>query len=793
MLFRRLVLAILILSISIPLAAQPIPRPEYPNPQAQRTEWLNLNGQWEFAETDDTTDQGYLGDKPYPDKIIVPFCRESKLSGLARTGFVKNVWYRRTFEMPKTWRSPRTLLHIGACDYETSVWLNGKLLGKHVGSSEPITFEITKQLQLGRNTIVVHAFDDTRSGLQPTGKQAHSEHSEGCMYTRTTGIWQTVWLEGVGSSYIKDFHIEPDAANSRIVIRAEVDGPCQGLRLRASASAGKELVGQAEVPADWRNGMMVINLSEKHLWSPEKPFLYTLKLELLGSAGRLPANQDMVLAPQQADYSRTPSARIRRSGIAGKLPALHPMDYVHSYFGLRSVSIDGNVIKINGKPVFQRLILDQGFYPDGIWTAPTDEALAHDIELSQAVGYNGARLHQKVFEPRYLYWADKMGYLVWGEFCSWGANYADPKINPPFVNEWVEILKRDRNHPSIIGWCPLNETWAAAGELQNTLVAITRGMDPSRPILDTSGYVHSLADPEVLDMHDYDQNPESFKMRYNDNFAPNTILPARYGGNEVRANVPFMVSEFGGIGWVTAGGWGYGNAPKDKEEFYARYKGLVDALLDSPYQFGFCYTQLTDVEQEQNGLYTYQRVPKFDVKRIHDTTARKAAIEKGIKPVIATMPAANWRVVIGAVVDKDQAKEWKYAFQQPAGDWLKPGFDDSSWQKGLAGFGLKGGWEWATKTSWATPDIWLRQEFDYDGKPFDQAMLVIHYDNATEVYVNGKRIWHGTSWNDRYAGFDVMQRLKPVLVPGRNTIAVHTHQDAGGQFIDLALLLGGKN
>ena len=754
MLIRKLFLSISILSLSLPLAAQSIPRPEYPNPQAVRAEWMNLNGQWEFAETDDMTDQSYVGDKPYPDKIIVPFCRESKLSGLGRTGFVKNVWYRRTFELPKTWKSPRTLLHIGACDYETSVWLNGKLLGKHVGGSAPFVFEITKQLKPGRNTVIVHAFDDTRSGLQPTGKQAHSEQSVGCVYTRTTGIWQTVWLEGIGSSFIKDFHLETDPASSRALIETEVDGPCDGLVLKAVAYAGETVVATAQAPADWRNGRLALNLSEKRLWSVQNPYLYDLKLTLI------------------------------RDG--------KPIDTVTSYLGLRGVSIDGTVIKINGKPVFQRLILDQGFYPDGIWTAPTDAALRHDIELSQAAGYNGARLHQKVFEPRFLYWADKMGYLVWGEFPNWGLNYTDPRINLPMIQEWMEIVRRDRNHPSIVGWCPFNETPGTAVELQNAVVAVTRLADPSRPIIESSGYAHGLPDPEVLDAHDYDQNPESFRLRYNDNFSPNTLLPARYGGADGPINVPFMVSEFGGIGWSGS----YGAVPKDKEEFYARYKGLVDALLDSPYQFGFCYTQLTDVEQEQNGLYTYERQPKFDVKRIHDITARPAFIETHSHWQTAAMadkPVARWNIVVGAAMDKDQAKEWRYTFDEPAKDWSKPGFDDSSWRKGLGGFGSKGGWEWATKTSWATPDIWLRQEFTYDGQPFDQAMLAIHYDNGTEVCVNGKRIWKGTGWNDRYSGFDVLKSLQPALIPGRNVIALHTHQDTGGQFIDLALLLGGTN
>ncbi len=758
---RRILFAVFILSLSVSLASASIPRPEYPNPQAVRAEWMNLNGQWEFAETDDATDQGYLGEKAYPDKIIVPFCRESKLSGLGRTGFVKNVWYRRTFEIPKNWKSPRTLLHIGACDWETTVWLNGKLLGTHVGGSAPITFEITKQLKPGKNTVIVHAFDDTRSGLQATGKQCHALLSQGCSYTRVTGIWQTVWLEGVGSAYIKDFRIETDPAGGRAVIQAEVDGPQQGMTLKAVASAGGKVVGTAQCPADWRNGRLALNLSEKHLWSAGSPFLYDLKLTLTATAG------------------------------AGKLPALPPADVVTSYFGLRDVSIQGAAILINGKPVFQRLALDQGYYPDGIWTAPTDAALKKDIELSQAVGFNGARLHQKVFEPRYLYWADKMGYLVWGEYPNWGLNYTDQNINLPVINEWTEIVRRDRNHPSIIGWCPFNETPPSAVPIQTAVVNVTRAIDPSRPIIESSGYAHGIADPDVLDSHDYDQNPESFRNRYVGRFGTIFTVPVRYGAPELVIGVPFMVSEMGGIGWSVNGGWGYGAAPKDATEFYTRYKGLVDAMLDNPNLFGFCYTQIYDVEQEQNGLYTYERKAKFDVRKLKAITARKAAYETNPPIQRAAGPKlADWRLLIGAYPDMGASEKWRYTTDSPAVDWVKPGFDDSSWGSGFGGFGTKGGWEWATRSSWATSDIWLRQEFEYDGTPYDQAMLVIHYDNKTEVYVNGKRIWRGTGWNDCYSGFMVTKTFKPALKPGKNVIGVHTHQDTGGQFIDLALLLG---
>jgi beta-galactosidase/beta-glucuronidase len=551
-----------------------MPRPEHPFPQMARAEWLNLNGTWEFAETDDADDAPWRSDQPYPDKIVVPFCRESKLSGLARTGFITNVWYRRTFQKPANWKSQRVRLHVGACDWKTLIWINGNQVGsEHTGGSAPFCFDVTDRLVPGDNTVIIHAFDDTRSGLQATGKQAHSEKSEGCVYTRTTGIWQTVWLEGVGATFLRDVRIEPDAQQSRVILQAEIDGPSDGLVLKAVARAGGKEVATAETPADWRNGRLVLNLSEKRLWSVEDPFLYDLTLMLL------------------------------RNGQV--------VDRVESYFGLREVTIRGAAILINGKAVFQRMVLDQGFYRDGIWTAPSDEALRNDIKLSQAAGFNGARLHQKVFEPRFLYWADKLGYIVWGEFPDWGLNFKNPAVDLPVINEWIEILRRDRNHPAIIGWCPFNETHHEAGPLQKTVWNVTRMIDPSRPLIESSGYFHGVPNPDVLDVHDYEQNPAKFRARIEKH---HTV-------------VPFFVSEYGGIGWNISGGWGYGNTPKDLDEFYARYQGLADAMLDNRRVCGYCYTQLTDIEQEQNGLYTYDRKPKFDVERLHKIQSRAAAYE----------------------------------------------------------------------------------------------------------------------------------------------------------------------
>ena len=567
-----------------------LPRPEHPFPQMVRAEWLNLNGTWEFAETDDTKDVSWLSGKAYPDKIVVPFCRESKLSGLERKGFVKNVWYRRTFRKPADWKSDRVRLHVGACDWKTTVWVNGQRVGEHTGGNAPFCFEVTNQLKPGDNTVVIHAFDDTRSGLQAGGKQSNRVKSYGCMYTRTTGIWQTVWLEGVGPTFLSDVRIDPDLKHSRVILQAEIDGPCDGLTLKTTALADGQEVASSESPADWRNNNFVLNLPNNHPWSIEDPFLYDLKFVLLHNG--------------------------------------QPIDRVDSYFGLREVTINGAAILINGKPVFQRTVLDQGFYPDGIWTAPNDAALRNDIKLSQAVGFNGARLHQKVFEPRFLYWADKLGYIVWDEFPNWGLDYKKVECNLPVVNEWTEIVRRDRNHPSVIGWCPFNETPAEAGPLQAVVFNVTRAIDPSRPVIESSGYFHGVPRPDVLDAHDYDQNPATFRARWDAAFKSGLLVAGRYKTLHSSRPIPFFVSEYGGIGWNISGGWGYGNTPKNLEDFYARFKGLADAQLDNPNLFGYCYTQLTDIEQEQNGLYDYNRKPKFDVERLRKIQTRQAAYEK---------------------------------------------------------------------------------------------------------------------------------------------------------------------
>ena len=746
----------MVLAGAIPALAD-VPRSEHPRPDALRENWLTLNGPWQF-EIDDKADgeaRGLIAGKDLGSTIVVPFCPESKLSGVGKTELMKNVWYRHLFELPPAMQGKRIRLHFGAVDYKAWVYVNGQLAGTHTGENAAFAFDITRLLKQGSNEVVVRAFDDTACGVQPTGKQSHTK-SQGCVYTRTTGIWQPVWLEAMGSSFVEDFSVVPDPDQSRVLIEAAIDGVDPNLRLTAEAFLDGKLVGSESAAVAWRNHRLVLNLREKRLWQLGSPALYDLKLSLCRGGEKI--------------------------------------DELKSYFGLRKVSIEGRRILINGKPVFQRLILDQGFYPDGIWTAPSDEALKHDIEMSMAAGYNGARLHQKVFEPRFLYWADKLGYLVWGEFPNWGYNYK-PEGYAPYVNEWVEVLRRDRNHPSIVGWCAFNETPPSAGEVQQMIWNVTKAVDPTRPVLETSGWTHTLAQPEVLDAHDYDGKPESFRKRWDDYFGPRGStpqVPARYGSQSKRVRdhgVPFMVSEVGGIGWDTEGGWGYGAGPKTLDEFYARYQGTLDALLDNPNLFGFCYTQLTDVEQEHNGLYYYDRRPKFDVSRLKAITARQAAYERGepFAPPPTARPEPQWKVLVGALQDGLLSTPYRYLSQTPQGEWTRDGFDDNTWQSGLAPFGRDPRRE--IRTPWTTSDIYLRHTFDYDGAPFQTGALVIGFDEDTEVYVNGQKVLAVQKYITHYEPRVVTEALRKALRKGSNTLAVHTHQTVGGQYIDLALLI----
>ena len=565
-----------------------IPRSENPKTQFQRDNWLNLNGQWAFE-----IDNGRSGrarglskaETQLSDTILVPFCPQSKLSGVEHKDFMQAVWYRRTVDLTAEQISGITKLHFGAVDYCCEVFVNGQSVGTHTGGYVSFAFDISQAVQAGENVITVCAEDNERDPLIPRGKQSEEYFSHNCDYTRTTGIWQTVWLEFLPKTHIEKVKYYPDVENGAINIAAFLQGA--GTLTVTASYEGRE-VGCASVQADGGRVQLVLPLSEIHLWEVGQGRLYDLELT-------------------------------------------YGDDLVHSYAGLRSIRLEGRKFMLNGKSVFQRTILDQGFYPDGIYTAPSDAALLKDIQLSMACGFNGARLHEKIFEERFLYHCDKLGYMVWGEFPNWGLDHTRPEAVFSVLPEWLSEVDRDFNHPAIIGWCPFNETWDVNGRKQcddvlRMVYMATKSADDTRPCIDTSGNFHVQTD--IFDVHDYNQDVASFSANYAP-FGEGGELYDRFKNRQTYdGKMPVFISEYGGIGWTTdPSGWGYGNNPKTPEEFIDRFCGLTAAILNNPNIMGLCYTQLTNVEQEQNGLYTYAREPKFDPAIFRAVLTQKAAIE----------------------------------------------------------------------------------------------------------------------------------------------------------------------
>jgi len=560
-------------------------RTEHPKPQFERKNWRNLNGEWQFEFDFGASGaaRGMQEENAIFSRVInVPFCPESKLSGIGYTDFIPAVWYKREIELTEADLSGIVRLHFGAVDYEAKVYVNGKLCGSHKGGYVSFYVDIEKFARVGTNVITVYAEDDSRDGMIPSGKQSCKYASAGCHYTRTTGIWQTVWLEFLPKIHIERVKYYPNVESSSLTVEAKLVGAAE---LTLSASYEGRNVGS--ITQKCEGGTVTVNLplSEKHLWEVGKGGLYDLTLT-------------------------------------------YGADTVKSYFGLRRVHLDGYKFLINGKSVFQRLVLDQGFYPDGIYTAPTDAELLGDVERSVAMGFNGARLHEKVFEERFLYHCDRLGYIVWGEYPNWGLDHTKAESVLSIAPEWIEVLERDFNHPAIIGWCPYNETWDVDGSRQNNatlalIYDITKVADSTRPCIDTSGNYHVKTD--VFDVHDYCQRPDELRAHYKDLPKSGSITDGRNPYTEGQLT---FVSEYGGICWTDdEKGWGYGEGPKTREEFLERLEGLTDVLLENPYMFGLCYTQLTDVEQEQNGLYTYDRKPKFPPEIISKIFGKKAAIE----------------------------------------------------------------------------------------------------------------------------------------------------------------------
>ena len=533
------------------------PRPEYPRPRLRRPDWINLNGEWEFG----------AGSRPAFDRhIVVPFCAESQLSGIGEIpGDV--VWYRRRFDAPK---AERLALHFGAVDYRATVWVNDRELARHEGGHTPFSVDVTEALRARDNVLVVRAEDTLEDKTVPRGKQFWGRRPEGIFYTPTTGIWQTVWLEPLPARHIRALRINPDLAAGAVDFELDADG-----RAELDASLDGEVVGRWSGVA----GRGRIGLERVVPWHPGSPRLYELEARLLDPEGKT-------------------------------------VDRVQTYFGLRAVETRDGRFWLNGEPFVQRLVLDQGYFPGGLLTAPDDDSLRRDIELAKSLGFNGARKHQKVEDPRWLYWADRLGFLVWDEMPSFQAY--SPRAEERLAAEWADVVRRDRDHPSVVAWVPANESFglqeieaSVRSRFLVRLYQLTRELDVTRPVVSNDGWEHSLTD--LCTLHDYSR-PAEVARRYRslEGALDGTVSGhAPYNpGFEFRGE-PLLVTEFGGLQLAGSGGWGYGQVAGGGQLLRA-YRGLDEGLMARGPVEGFCYTQLTDVEQERNGLLTFGRVPKVD-------------------------------------------------------------------------------------------------------------------------------------------------------------------------------------
>ncbi len=585
---KLLMAATLLLGLSSSVKAADLPRSEYPRPQFEREYWVNLNGTWtysfDFGQTG--ADRNFRNSKGFDGKITVPFCPESSLSGVKHTDFIPCIWYQRTITVPETWGGKNILLNFGAVDYDATIFIDGKKVGRHCGAGSSFSLDITKFVKAGGSAnLVIQVKDNLRGGKQPGGKQSTGYYSAGCNYTRVTGIWQTVWMEAVCPEALKQVFATPDIDQQQLVVRPEFYEEGNGCTLTVQVFDEKQkLVSTKTAPAT-NNTVIVLPIKNPKLWSPETPNLYDVIYTVRDAKGNV-------------------------------------LDKVKSYAGMRKIHLAGGYFYLNNKPYYQRLVLDQGFYPDGIWTAPSDEALKHDIEMSKAVGFNGARLHQKVFEERYFYWADKLGYITWAEQASWGLDVNNEEAVRNFLTEWADEVVRDRNHPSIVTWTPLNETWGARDGVYvrfvNDLYNLTKAIDPTRPVNDASGDAHVKTD--IWSVHDYSREYE--KLVENHTFRDGAPHYRNMGGKDYLADwegQPYMIDEFGGLGWIPkeerANSWGYGAQIETEDEFFRILEKEVDAIKACKGVVGFCYTQITDVEQEKNGVYYYDRRPKFDAAK----------------------------------------------------------------------------------------------------------------------------------------------------------------------------------
>ena len=716
--------------------------PEYPRPQMLREKWVNLNGLWDYAIADRKF--ASFADASERGKILVPFPIESALSGvMKRVPDNGLLLYRRTFVTPEMPKDGRLLLHFGAVDWEAVVSVNGQKVGEHRGGYDPFTFDITDALKpSGEQELVVAVSDPTDGSFQPRGKQVRSP--KGIWYTPTTGIWQTVWLEAVSSlARLNSIHITTNVTNmgaGEVVVLADVAGSDIQL-VDLTVFDGSQPVAGQPLPVS-KPGTVRLRcrpLSPKQ-WSPDSPFLYGVKLVVKSSDGTA--------------------------------------DEVTSYCAFRKISVGKdehgvNRIMLNNKPLFQYGPLDQGFWPDGLYTAPTDEALKYDIEMTKKLGFNMIRKHVKVEPDRWYYHCDKLGMLVWqdmpsgdksaqwdpaGRFDNQEATRS-PESSDNYNREWKVIIDALRNHPSIVMWVPFNEGWGQANTVAVT--KWTKEYDPTRLVNCASGG----NDFPVGDAHDVHIYPG----------------PGMVPLSSTRASV---LGEFGGLGlpldghtWQGKDNWGY-RSFTNKADLQKAYLGIIGGLrpLIGKGLTSAVYTQTTDVEIEVNGLMTYDReVLKFDAETLAKAH-RKLYLPP---PKITTLVPTS----------EQTAQTWRYSTDKPKDGWETSGFDDLAWKSGPGGFGEPSTPGSVVKTAWKTNDIWLRRDFEWSNeKPLHELGLRIHHDEDTEIFLNGVLIGTASGYSTSYQDRVLDEAATKAIKPGKNVLAVHCHQTGGGQYIDVGLV-----